>query len=140
MHLSHYYIMHSPPTATVFAELAVGVTLICPPDEFMPFLEPDLRQTMLTRMIVDRVLIVNEEIASIELEDDDREEVSDEAIGDAGPSAARRASRKGISVVLKKNPNRPTAVARRFKVDLVLYSGGRDANSEGISRGGTMLT
>jgi len=110
----------------VFAELAVGVTLICPEEEFMPFLESDLRQAMLTRMILDRVLIVNEEIASIELEDD-REVVT----GDDSPSVTRRASRTGISVVLKKNPNRPTAVERRFKVDLVLYSGGRDANSEG---------
>jgi len=114
-----------PTTATVFAELAVGVTLICPQDEFMPFLEPDLRQAMLTRMVRDRVLIVNEEIASIELEDD-REEAS----GGDDPST-RRASRKGISVVLKKNPNRLTTVERRFKVDLVLFSGGRDANSEG---------
>lgn len=118
--------MH-PLTATVFAELAVGVTLICPEEEFMPFLEPDLRQAMLTRMILDRVLIVNEEIASIELEDD-REVVTGD---DSSPSVTRRASRTGISVVLKKNPNRPTAVERRFKVDLVLYSGGRDANSEG---------
>ena len=110
-------------TATVFAELAVGVTLICAEDEFMPFLEDDLRRAMLTRMVRDRVLIVNEEIDRIELDDDTE-------IG--SNSTDRRVDRKGINVVLKRNPTRPSsAVERRFKVDLVVYSGGRDSNSEG---------
>ncbi|KAJ1428565.1 hypothetical protein B484DRAFT_329396 [Ochromonadaceae sp. CCMP2298] len=88
--------------ATVLAELRVGVTLICAEGEFMPFLEPTMRAALKARMLRDRVLIVHEQVESIQME-----------------------QAPALAVSTQK-------LQRRFKVDMLLYSGGRDANSEGL--------
>lgn len=100
---------------------------------------------MLARMIKDRILVVNEEIASIEIEEDSNSDIitttsdtttsaiEDDVVDSNTVISTKRISRKGIKVTLMPNPNQASNVERRFKVDLVLYSGGRDANSEGNS-------
>lgn len=106
--------------ATVLAELGVGVSLICGEGDFMPFLEEDMRAALKTRMRTDRVLFVTDEVTNIEVEDDSTAEVD----------AKGRPVRKGVKVSLQPDPKRPL-LERQLKVDMVLYSGGRDANSEG---------
>jgi len=99
--------------ATVLAELGVGVTLICPEEQFMPFLEPDKRRAMRRRMAKDRILFVKDDIKSIFLEEE-----TDNTSGK-------------VIVTLVTDPKRPS-VERKFRVDMLLFSGGRDANSEGL--------
>lgn len=98
--------------ATVLAELGVGVSLICNEDSFMPFLENELRESLRKRMKKGHILFVHEPIQSIDASEDDN-----------------------IKVVLEprvqKNSTR-ILPQRKLKIDLVLYSGGRDANSEDL--------
>jgi hypothetical protein len=107
----------------------VGVTLICGKEEFMPLLEPDMRAALRARMVRDRVLIVHEEVQSIQLEEQEQAPTQAPTQARRGAGAVQAGS-KGVTVVMAPNPLRPT-VQRRFKVDMLLYSGGRDANSEG---------
>uniref|UniRef100_A0A7S2Y1R6 NAD(P)(+) transhydrogenase (Si-specific) n=1 Tax=Fibrocapsa japonica TaxID=94617 RepID=A0A7S2Y1R6_9STRA len=92
--------------ATVFAELGVGVTLLCKEKAFLPFLDTELKQALLDTMRQNHVLVVHEDIEEIKLL---KEKVSVEMFQTA-----------------------PGKKKRKFLVDKVLYSGGRDANSEGI--------
>ena len=99
--------------ATVLAELKVGVTLICSETSFLPFVESDLRRSLKRRLKKSRVLIVHLNIKEIiEIEDEE---------GGKG----------SVKVVMENDPLRPQ-IRRVFTVDTVVYSGGRDANSEGM--------
>lgn len=94
--------------ATVFAELGVGVTLLCREDQFLSFLELELRRTLRTMMARSRILFVGEDVSSVKVEED------------------------YVKVALVPNPRRPQ-VERVFKVDMMLYSGGRVANSNELA-------
>lgn len=104
--------------ATVLAELGVGVSLLCPEADFMPFLEAELRDKLKRRMKSGHVLFVHECIKEIVVGNND----------------------DPLKVVLEPRvlPSKMTVShtrilpERRLTVDLLLYSGGRDANSEGL--------
>ena len=100
--------------ATVFAQLGVGVSLICSDEEFLPFLEEEIRGSLRERMSREHILFVRDTIREIQ--------VGNASIGVVlNPSVSKRN-------VLKDK----VMPERRLKVDLVLYSGGRNANSEGL--------
>jgi NAD(P) transhydrogenase len=100
--------------ATVFAQLGVGVSLICSDDEFLPFLEGEIRSSLRERMSREHILFVRDTVREIR--------VDNSSIGVVlNPSISKRTPMKDR--VLPE---------RRLKVDLVLYSGGRNANSEGL--------
>ena len=100
--------------ATVFAQLGVGVSLICSDEEFLPFLEEEIRSSLRERMSREHILFVRDTIREIQ--------VGNASIGVVlNPSVSKRN-------VLKDK----VMPERRLKVDLVLYSGGRNANSEGL--------
>jgi NAD(P) transhydrogenase len=101
--------------ATVYAELGVGVTLICPENALLPFVEKDLRQSLINRMKKNHILIVHDDIKEISV-------INTTSTPDATPS---------VKVAMVPDPKRPN-VQRIFTVDLLVYSGGRDANSESI--------
>lgn len=94
--------------ATVFAEMGVGVSLITKEDEFLPFLEPELRSSLRAMMVRSRILFVDQEVASVRVEDD------------------------CVKVAMTPTTARPK-VDRVFKVDMLLYSGGRVANSDELA-------
>jgi NAD(P) transhydrogenase len=98
--------------ATVFAQLGVGVSLLCTEEEFLPFLEKEIRQSLRERMSREHILFVPESIREIQ--------VDNSTIGVVLNPSERATNR------MKASPE------RRLKVDLVLYSGGRNANSEGL--------
>eukprot|EP00611_Tribonema_gayanum_P015792 TRINITY_DN276_c2_g1_i2.p1 TRINITY_DN276_c2_g1~~TRINITY_DN276_c2_g1_i2.p1 ORF type:complete len:661 (-),score=253.92 TRINITY_DN276_c2_g1_i2:740-2524(-) len=91
--------------ATVLARLGVGVSLLCQDKDFMSFLTEELRDALRKRMVRDRVLFVNAKVRRIDVGSD-----------------------KLVRVLLEEQPRQP----KRLRVDMVLYSGGRDANSEGL--------
>lgn len=91
--------------ATVLAKLGVGVSLLCKDEEFMPFLPPEVKEALRQRMIKDRVLFIDSDIKRIDVGSDNL-----------------------VRVQLEPKPRQP----KRVRVDLVLYSGGRDANTEGL--------
>jgi len=91
--------------ATVFAKLGVGVSLICPKKNFLPFLEEDIKEALRARMSKEHVLFLESEISGIKLTND----------------------RKAL-ISFQKMALHP----QTLKVDLLMYSGGRDANSEGL--------
>mmetsp|Transcript_4100 Transcript_4100/g.4230 ORF Transcript_4100/g.4230 Transcript_4100/m.4230 type:complete len:468 (+) Transcript_4100:32-1435(+) len=102
--------------ATVFSQLGVGVSLICSDAEFLPFLENEMRQSLKKRMSKDHILFVREKIRAIQVGDDSISVVLQKPSDDeVDPRAKGRATPE-----------------RKLKVDLVLYSGGRNANSEGL--------
>lgn len=100
--------------ATVFAQLGVGVSLICSDDEFLPFLESELRKSLRERMSREHILFVRDSVKEIQVDN------------------------SSIGVVLNQPEHMPgwkserLMPERRLKVELVLYSGGRNANSEGL--------
>lgn len=103
-------------------QLGVGVSLICPETEFMPFLEAELRATLKRRMKRSHILFVHEPISEISL-DEDCVRVSLQprvfpVIGTGNSSAP---------------PAQRILPQRKLRVDRVLYSGGRNANSEGLN-------
>ena len=53
--------------ATVFAQLGVGVSLICTEKEFLPFLEKEIRQSLRMRMSREHILFVREPIREIQV-------------------------------------------------------------------------
>ncbi|CAM9303321.1 unnamed protein product [Discosporangium mesarthrocarpum] len=99
--------------ANVLASLGVGVSLICKEEAFMPFLPEELRIALKKRMkrllptiqTRDHVLFVTNELQRIDIASDNR-----------------------VRMLLEEAPMKP----RRLVVDLVLFSGGRDANSFSI--------
>ena len=96
--------------ATVLAELSVGVTLICNESSFLPFLERDLLRSLKRLMKKNRILIVHLDIENIEIED----------------------TTGKVKVKMGTDPLRPQKPKRVFTVDTVIYSGGRDANSDNL--------
>ena len=103
--------------ATVLAELGVGVSLLCPEEGFMPFLDKELRENLKRRMKASHILFVHEAVKEIIVGQDDAVD--------------------SLKVVLEprvmENRNSTRVLPeRRLTVDLLLYSGGRDANSEGL--------
>ena len=110
--------------ATVLAELGVGVSLICPPQNFMPFLDEELRAVLKKQMKRNHVLFVEEAISEIVLEETQSSEAKGETVTRAKVSLEARVM--GAGEKQRKLPE------RKLSVDLILYSGGRDANSEGL--------
>ena len=106
--------------ATVFAQLGVGVSLICSNEEFLPFLEDEIRQSLKSRMSKEHILFVRDTIKEIQ--------VDNSSIG----VVLNQPNHMKISNN-QNNSNIKIMPERRLKVDLVLYSGGRNANSEGLS-------
>jgi pyruvate/2-oxoglutarate dehydrogenase complex dihydrolipoamide dehydrogenase (E3) component len=92
--------------ATVLAKLGVGVSLICSESGFLPFLAKDLRDSLRERMARERVLFLDAGVKRI----------------DVGNDGLAR-------VLLEDKPRMP----KRLRVDLVLFSGGRNANSESLN-------
>jgi pyruvate/2-oxoglutarate dehydrogenase complex dihydrolipoamide dehydrogenase (E3) component len=90
--------------ATVLAELGIGVTLLCPEDGLLPFLDPDIRRRLISRMRKNHVLIVHQNIKEIMVDSSSQDNVSNSK----------------VQVVMESDPKRPT-VQRRFLVDLLLY-------------------
>ena len=80
---------------------------MCREDQFLPFLEAETRAYLKRLMRRNRILFVDNPISSINLSEDI------------------------IRVAVEPSPSRPN-IERVFRVDLVLYSGGRNANSGGI--------
>ena len=97
--------------ATVFAELGVGVTLCCPRERLLRFLDDDLKDELVRSMITNHILIVEENVHDIK----------------PLPTPGK------VSVGLEPRVGKDgKSRQRRFLVDCLLYSGGRDANSEGL--------
>jgi NAD(P) transhydrogenase len=103
--------------ATVLAKLGVGVSLICQEKDFLPFLETELREALKRRMRRNHVLFVSEEVKAIEIDE-------------TGSSFIKVSLHP--STRLPARPLSRPPVERKLKVDLLLYSAGRDANSEKI--------
>ena len=80
---------------------------MCREDQFLPFLESETRSYLRRLMRRNRILFVDNPISSIQVNEDI------------------------IRVAVEPSANRPN-IERVFRVDLVLYSGGRSANSGGI--------
>ena len=103
-------------------QLGVGVSLICPESDFMPFLEADLRATLKRRMKRSHILFVHEPISEISLEED---------------CVRVSLQPRVFPVTGSANSSAPPAQRilpqRKLRVDRVLYSGGRNANSEGLN-------
>jgi len=99
--------------ATVLAELGAGVSLLCPEASFLPFLEQELRTALRQYMTRGRILLENDPVDSIRCSDgkDHRVEVT---LASTGPTRSGR------------------RMKRRLLVDMVLFSGGRDANSDNL--------
>jgi NAD(P) transhydrogenase len=97
--------------ATVFATLGVGVTLICREENFLPFLEKELRDSLKSNMKKNHVLFVEDDISAISLDN-----------GSVRVKVSSKYMKSGKELV--KN--------RIFKVDIFLYSGGRDSNSDNL--------
>lgn len=115
----------------------VGVSLVCKETEFLPFLEPELKEALRRRMRRDHVLFVTENVRSIEIDDESKcVKVSIEppaSVQSIKSTATENTSEPDQNLVdtVEKRP-RLNRVERRLRVDLVLYSGGRDANSENL--------
>lgn len=101
--------------ATVFAKLGVGVTLICREENFLPFLEKELRESLKMNMKNNHVLFVADDIDAISLDHNT-------------PGANVRVSFN--SKYLKDGQE--VTKRRILKVDIFLYSGGRDSNSDNL--------
>lgn len=95
--------------ATVFATLGVGVTLFCKEGSFLPFLEEGLRGSLREQMKKNHILFV--------------EDYSIEAI-------VNNSDRVLVSFNSKHIKNGKEYLMKRvLKIDIFLYSGGRDCNS-----------
>lgn len=89
------------------------MSLICPENEFMPFLEVELRETLRRRMKKSHILFVHEPISVIDLEED-----------------CIRVTL--LPRVQERELYRRVLPERKLRVDLVLYSGGRTANTDAL--------
>lgn len=106
--------------ATVLAELGVGVSLICPENAFVPFLEDEMREKLKRRMKAGHVLFVEEKIKEIKVGENDETDPLKVVL------ESRVLPRSGSPSSSRTLPE------RRLTVDLLMYSGGRNANSEGL--------
>ena len=110
--------------ATVLAELGVGVSLLCPEDGFMAILDKDLKESLKKKMKASHVLFVHERIKEIKVGEND---TSDPLKVVLEPRVFLRHNATATSPSTSR-----TLPERRLTVDLVMYSGGRDANSDGL--------
>ena len=107
--------------ATILAALGVGVSLICPDSTFLPFLDSEIRESLKRRMKKEHILFVDEPVKQIIVEEGASKDSSDIVRVFLEPR------------ILKKEGHKVRQLPERvLSVDLVLYSGGRDANSEGL--------
>jgi len=104
--------------ATVFATLGVGVTLICREENFLPFLEKELRESLKNNMRKNHVLFLDD--------DDDIEAISIDKNFQGDSSVRVKVSSKYMK------SGKEVVRSRVFKVDIFLYSGGRDSNSDNL--------
>ena len=95
--------------ATVLSRLGVGVSLLCSDSAFLPFLPSDVRRRLRRRLQRDRVQVFDTAERPIERID------------------VRSDGRAGV-VLSGKGAGRKLAL----RVDMVLFSSGRDANSDGM--------
>lgn len=117
--------------ATVLSELGVGVSLITKDESFLPFLEKGLRQSLRQRMKTKgHILFVEESIKDIQISNS----------SSTSSALAVSTGRHDAAVRVVLNTDRATNVNREMrplsppervlKVDLVVFSGGRIANSD----------
>ena len=104
----------------------VGVTVISPEDEILPFLEKETRKSLLRQMRRNHILFINEPIANIEIKEDTN---GDETNTKEELAKLRKRQIGAVKVmVTDKKKKKP----RILSTDLLVYCGGRNANSEGI--------
>ena len=92
----------------------------------MPFLDHELRAKLKKAMKKNHVLFVEEAVSAIELED---------VAGSHSGSNDSNTVRAKVSLearILGDGEAQRKLPERKLTVDLILYSGGRDANSEGL--------
>uniref|UniRef100_A0A6U8N6N8 NAD(P)(+) transhydrogenase (Si-specific) n=1 Tax=Eutreptiella gymnastica TaxID=73025 RepID=A0A6U8N6N8_9EUGL len=100
--------------ATVLASVGVGITIFCNKDRFMTMLPRILRESLLAQLNNLHILLVEDEIDSI-------------SPGETYLGCKPRDMCPSIKCKTKSGST------RMFKPELILYSGGRDANSEGLN-------
>eukprot|EP00968_Pinguiococcus_pyrenoidosus_P021863 scaffold2945_cov244-Pinguiococcus_pyrenoidosus.AAC.8 len=109
--------------ATVLARLGVGVSLLCSESSFLPFLPQDVRRRLRRRLQRDRVQIFDvteRPVERIDLRSDGR----------VGVIMGHADEEKKRSFALRTDKKKKKKL--NLRVDLVLYSGGRDANTDGM--------
>jgi thioredoxin reductase len=118
--------------ATVLAQLGVGVSLICRNEEFLPFLDRELRYQLRKRMKQDHVLFVSNTVKSITIDHITATELASEAA--INPISWQNGIVNASSIVriYLNNDEEPPfglntsikqSLNRVLKVDLLLYSG-----------------
>ena len=148
--------------ATVLSKLGVGVSLICTDEEFLPFLESEIRESLKRRKRRNHVLFVPEAIKGIEIDPVNASFVkvslhapkpkeTDITVAPISTLSATSIASTVFGAVasILTPPSQETVTAtattpegegrprlkrveRQLKVDMVLCSTGRDANSEGL--------
>mmetsp|Transcript_81642 Transcript_81642/g.143974 ORF Transcript_81642/g.143974 Transcript_81642/m.143974 type:complete len:490 (-) Transcript_81642:194-1663(-) len=119
--------------ATVLASVGVGVSIFCKKERFMVMLPRILRESLLSQLNNLHILLVEDDIDYIEPGDPELIE-SEKRLAD-GYLYRFNASPDGRPHAPDTERDlRPTIRCgkRQFKPELVLYSGGRDANSEDL--------
>lgn len=115
--------------ATILAELGVGVSVICAEESFMSFLDDELRYRLKRAMKKGHVLFVTEAITDISVEEKD---------DGSSPIARIRLEPRILPARQVDGPDgkqvKPSRKLpeRKLTVDMILYSGGRNANSDGL--------
>ena len=56
--------------ATVFSQLGVGVSLLCKEENFLPFLESEIRSQLRARMAQQHVLFVSDDVEDISIDEE----------------------------------------------------------------------
>ena len=95
--------------ATVFAALGLPTSLLCREEAFLPFLPQELREAIKADMARNGIDVVHAPVSRFEVGDD-----------------------KMVRFEFEEDGTEEDGGRRQLEVDLVLYSGGRDANSEKI--------
>lgn len=102
--------------ATVFAAMGLPTSLLCREDAFLPFLPPELQTAIKADMARNGIEVIHNPVSRFEVGEDKMVRFEFEGLrgGEGGPVEEDDGGR------------------RQLEVGLVLYSGGRDANSEKI--------
>lgn len=116
--------------ATVLAELGVGVSLLCKDNEFMPFLEEEMRSVLRKRMEMNHILFVENDVKFVEICEGSVISKRHSSVSATGNKSDTKTS--FVRVALAPDVNRAKSIQRVLKVDMLFYSGGRDANSDGL--------
>lgn len=114
--------------ATVLAQLGVGVSLICRNEEFLSFLDKEVRHDLRKRMRQDHILFVTNTIKSITIDESNDDKMTDGAIDETESSTKIKGSMVNVYLNNDEQPLGPTMISkpkldRVLRVDLVLYSG-----------------